>query len=347
MKTVQSVIHSFAISCFILVTSLQLQAQCPSGSIGVTGTGCGCATSCNLTAFGGPNCSGVTGNCSAGQVSMSVNITVPAGCTITVNATMSNRAGTCTASGADSGDQMKVDALGGSKSFQTGAANATLNDSYVLVGPGTIRVSGTANRADEIITYSASSIGCINCTASLPVELLRFDAQKENETVACMWETESELNNDYFIVERSIDGITFESIGTMEGNGTTTQLHTYKLYDSSPYLNGISYYRLTQVDVDGTTHLSEMKSVNFIQEPEVSIFPNPSSGQLTIIGKHLETTDIVLYNSLGQAIPMELIVQEDHIAYNISHLTSGLYMINYTENGMLKSEKIQVIAPTN
>jgi len=347
MKTVISIVYSVIASCFISFLTIHLVAQCPSGAIGVTGSGCGCISGCNLTAFGGPNCTGTSGNCSAGQVSMSLDITVPAGCTITVNATMSNRAGSCTASGADAGDKMKVDVFGGVKSFQTGASNATLTDSYVLSGPGTITVSGSANRADEIITYSASSVGCINCASSLPIELLRFDAQKENESVACYWETASEIDNDYFLVERSADGIIYEPIGTMKGAGTSSQPHTYKLYDASPYLNVISYYRLIQVDFDGSTHISDIASVNFLQNPEITLFPNPSSGQLTIIVKHLEAAEIVMYNSVGQLIPLESIVYEDHITFAVSQLAPGLYSINYMKNGSLKSEKIQVIESAN
>ena len=240
----------------LLLSNNIVWSQCPSGAIGVSGAGCGCLSGCNLTAFGGPNCSGTTGNCSAGQVSMSSDITVPSGCTITVTASMSNRGASCSASGADGGDQLKVDIPGGPKSFQTGASNATLSDSYTLVGPGTIRVSGTANRADEIITYSASSVGCVNCAAGLPIELSAFQANPEDNMVACFWQTESERDNDYFTVERSSDALTFEVVGYMDGAGNSYAPLTYKLYDSSP-LEGLSYYRLRQTDFNGANTTSE------------------------------------------------------------------------------------------
>ena len=63
---------------------------------------------------------------------------------------------------ADSGDKLKVDDVSGAKSFQTGSSNATLEDSYTLTGPGTIRVSGTANRADEVITYKITPVSARN-----------------------------------------------------------------------------------------------------------------------------------------------------------------------------------------
>lgn len=282
-------------SCTIL-TSFQIWSQCPSGAIGVSGAGCGCLSGCNLTAFGGPNCSGTTGNCSAGQVSISTDISVPAGCTIIVTATMSNRGASCSASGADSGDQLKVDIPGGPKSFQTGASNATLNDSYSLVGPGTIRVSGTANRADEIITYSSSSIGCVNCSAGLPIEVKAFDALKENQTVVCNWVTETERDNDFFTVERSSDGVHFDAIGQMDGAGNSYTPLTYKLYDSSP-LNGLSYYRLRQTDFNGNTTLSPVVSVIYFSEDWTALYQKEQnvlifSGELEK-GTHLKILDAV------------------------------------------------------
>lgn len=275
---------------------------------------------------------------------MSVNISVPAGCSYTVTATMANRTG-CSASGGDAGDQVKVDILGGGKSFLTGSGNATLTDSYVLAGPGTIRISGTANRADEIISYSVTSTGCINCSSSLPVELTRFDAAVAGNYVECTWETASELENDYFTIERSSDALSFEPIGQMKGFGTTTEPHFYKLIDSSPLTQGISYYRLTQTDVNGTVTRQEMAAVYFSIEPAVTVFPNPSNGQLTITGKQLETGEIVLRNAFGQSVPLTAVVTNEHeIVYTVAGLADGLYVVTYPFGEEIRSEKVLVLS---
>jgi hypothetical protein len=345
MKTIVNTCYALLSTLFFLSVTGTVSAQCPSGSIGVTGAGCGCMTSCNLTSLGGPNCGGgTTGNCDAGQVAMSLNIPVPAGCTYTVTATMANRAGTCSASGGDAGDQMKVDVPGGGKAFQSGTGNATLNDSYVLVGPGTIRISGTANRRDEIISYSTTSGGasCVNCSISLPVELLRFDAATSGESVECTWETGSEIHTDYFTIERSSDGIVFEPIGMLKASGTSTGAHTYKLYDSSPLLYGTTYYRLRQTDLDGTTVLSDLRSVRF-GEPVVNIFPNPSEGQLTIVGKYLETKDILFLDAHGEAVQLTAVESGDERVYQLSGLSEGLYLLLYPVNGEMHTEKIVVV----
>lgn len=272
--------------------------QCPSGSIGVTGAGCGCLSGCNLTAFGGPNCSpAVGGNCAAGYVPMQVDIIVPDGCTFTVEATMRTRPG-CSASGADGNcqtcDVVKVDIPGGPKSFQQGASNATLNDDYTLVGPGTIRVSGRANRADEIITYQVSSSDCPDCTSTLPIELLEFNAKRNDRYVDLTWQTASETNNNYFTVEKSIDGLNFSSIGNLSGAGNSSSVLSYKLIDSSPTQDRISYYRLKQTDYDGTFTYSDI----------VSVKPNVKK---EIIG---------YYNSYGQ---------------KVAHDAKGILIIRYSD----------------
>lgn len=255
---------------------------------------------------------------------------------------MANRTG-CSASGGDAGDQVKVDIVGGPKPFLSGSGNATLTDTYVLAGPGTIRVSGTANRSDEIITYTTTSTICVNCASSLPVELTRFDAAVVGSVVECSWETASEMDNDFFTIERSTDGFSFEPIGQMKGFGTTTEAHAYKLIDSSPLTQSISYYRLTQTDFNGSITRQEMAAVDFVVDPVVNVFPNPSNGQLTITGKQLEDGEITLRNALGQVIPLTIIVSGEHeIVYSVSGLTNGLYIVTYPFGEKMRSEKVVV-----
>lgn len=258
--------------------------QCPSGSIGVSGDGCGCTSGCDLTAFDGPDCgSGVTGNCNAGYIPMSIKIDVPEGCTYTVDAQMETRP-SCPASGADGNcatcDALKVDILGRTKGMQIGASNASISDSYKLVGPGIIEVSGSANRADEIITYQVSSSGstCPSCTSVLPIELIEFNAVRSRQFVELTWETASEKNNNYFTIERSIDGASFAPIGTLTGAGNSSNKLSYKLIDSTPIEDKVSYYRLKQTDFDGTYTYSVIVSVKPIIKKEITGFYN-SFGQ--------------------------------------------------------------------
>ncbi|HTF05179.1 MAG TPA: T9SS type A sorting domain-containing protein [Bacteroidia bacterium] len=312
-----------------LFLTMQVHAQC-SGAIGVSGAGCGCLAGCNLTSFGGPNCGGgVAGNCSAGQVAMGVNIAVPAGCTYTVNGTMANRSG-CSASGADAGEQMKVDILGGVKPFQTGASNSTLTDSYVLTGPGTIRVSGTANRADEIITYTISgSAGCPSCNP-LPVELIYFSAVAEENYVKVSWETGTEINCDYFTIERAgADGI-FLPVGTMTGAGNSSQLVYYTNYDANP-LKGVSYYRLKQTDFNGDYKYYPPQPVYFDGEYRVNTLNtwNCESGLCFYVYGWEGPVQVTVFDAAGRQIASQTVLEDGTGTIPLDGNATGIYMVHF------------------
>ena len=252
------------LSCLFNITDDPILTS-PTGSIAVSGAGCGCLANCNLSQFGGVNCgAGVTSNCTAGYQNMSTSIVVPSGCTFTVTATMRIRS-SCSASGADGNcstcDVLKVDIAAGAKAFQQGGSNATLNDSYTLAGPGTIVVSGKANRADEIITYTIG-IPCGPCLTTLPVELTAFSASIEDKQVKLDWMTYTETNNAYFTIEKSKDGVEWEVLYIMSGQGNSNQSHLYTLFDSSPF-EGESFYKLSQTDFNGESKELKIESVNF------------------------------------------------------------------------------------
>jgi hypothetical protein len=121
-------------------------------------------------------------------------------------------------------------------------------------------------------------------SSPLPVELLSFSAvMNEKNEVELHWVTESEINNDYFTVERSLDAEHFENVLTVDGAGNTTTPHEYSTLDRTP-LKGISYYRLKQTDFDGTQTFSQTVSVNnFAGEgSEVVIYPNPATEFIVI-----------------------------------------------------------------
>jgi hypothetical protein len=235
-----------------------------SGTLAVAGSGCGCLNGCNLTSVGGVNCNpAVAGDCISGQQNMSVNIPVPSGCSYTVYATMRPWSA-CSSSGADggaTGDQLKVDIQGGSKPNLTGTSNAMLNDSYTLVGPGVITVSGRSNRADEIIVYKflSSQSACTICPILLPTEFAFFNVTKEGNAAKLDWSTQTEFNTSHFLIERSQNGTDWEYYSVLPGAGNSSFPLSYRLYDVSP-LKDLSYYRLTQFDINGEFEILGIRS---------------------------------------------------------------------------------------
>ncbi|MFK7806355.1 MAG: T9SS type A sorting domain-containing protein [Saprospiraceae bacterium] len=116
---------------------------------------------------------------------------------------------------------------------------------------------------------------------ALPVELISFKVKAEGGKVAIDWVTLSEENNDYFVVERSVDGQRFEAIHTEKGAGTTILARTYQVYDNNPF-TGKSYYRLKQVDFDGQFEYSDIRAVEVLEEGHLVTYPNPVSSTLNI-----------------------------------------------------------------
>ena len=113
--------------------------------------------------------------------------------------------------------------------------------------------------------------------ASLPIKLLSFTAFKNLNKISLSWSTSSEINFDFFEIDKSTDGKAFHSIAKVKGHGTTDELNEYSLDDEKPYI-GKNYYRLKSVDFDGFTEYFKVVLVDFDGKKNFSIYPNPSDG---------------------------------------------------------------------
>ena len=121
---------------------------------------------------------------------------------------------------------------------------------------------------------------------TLPIELIQFKATKVGAYVQLDWSTATEINNDYFTVERSVDGENFEVILTEKGAGNSSTQKDYRRYDEQPRV-GYNYYRLSQTDFNGEIESFNIEVVQFsgitsVENGGVSsanIFPNPTNGE--------------------------------------------------------------------
>ncbi|MFT6138526.1 MAG: hypothetical protein ACJA0U_001277 [Salibacteraceae bacterium] len=171
----------------------------------------------------------------------------------------------------------------------------------------------------------------------LPIELIDFSAESKGSYVELNWITASEINNDYFNVERSIDGVNYRSISTVSSYGNSTQTSNYSIIDDSPLL-GLSYYRLKQTDYDGETSYSDIEAVSFNRTKSLSlkIYPNPASSQITIDSESaIESIDIFnIYGSLVQT--------ETASTFSVESLANGTYIVNIkTKNEIVRSHFIK------
>ncbi|HNQ12865.1 MAG TPA: T9SS type A sorting domain-containing protein [Bacteroidia bacterium] len=201
-----------------------------------------------------------------------------------------------------------------------GVENTTVNPSDyfsaqvwngTMWGPSLGTTTGVTSGIGTITLPNFSTPGHIIMSVSstpLPIELLFFDAELNNDVVDLRWQTATEKDNDYFTIERSGDGKTFEDISKVKGAGNSTTVRNYSAVDPSP-LNGISYYRLKQTDYDGTSTHSEVVSVNYTAKtPEeaniISVGPNPFSNyfNLEYFMPSDQEVDIMILNINGQIV---------------------------------------------
>lgn len=191
-------------------------------------------------------------------------------------------------------------------------------------------------------------------TTTLPVELLRFEAEPAGGKVILKRETATEINNDYFTIERSEDGVAFEALKKEPGAGNSLRNIVYTSYDDAPFL-GTSYYRLKQTDFDGTSVYSAIKKVNLVNivanPPSLSLWPNPNNGRgiKVSLNDFAEESEVlvVLKNALGVECYSKIIVTEVHskTVFGIDlnqKLTPGIYLVVASSDNALLSKKVVV-----
>ncbi len=169
--------------------------------------------------------------------------------------------------------------LGNKSEYEPGADS----ELYIL-GTADPKVEGENLGEDALETKYPDIYNVINgTTTTLPITLLSFDATVQQQAVLLEWVTESETDNDYFTIERSVDGQNPEAVGTISGAGTSQTVLSYSFVDKSP-LSGTSYYRLRQTDFNGENEAFDWVAVSVVapitNRTELSIgnvFPNPFS----------------------------------------------------------------------
>jgi hypothetical protein len=198
---------------------------------------------------------------------------------------------------------------------------------------GTIgTTSGTVQSAAVITAFSPFTLSTTDQVANpLPIELVSFDAQPNGNSVDVTWQTASEINNDYFTVEKSSDGVNFEFVAEIDGAGNSTSLLSYATVDENPY-NGQSFYRLKQTDFDGSFEYSNPVVVNFNSANLISIYPNPVLGnnqRFTIDYTNLNETvsSIQMIDELGRIVYSQTANSNNQIIISTENLGSGVYFV--------------------
>jgi hypothetical protein len=168
----------------------------------------------------------------------------------------------------------------------------------------------------------------VQADCALPVELTDFNAQRKGTGAQLTWGTASEFNSAYFIVEKSLDGTSFSSIGRVNAAGNSSSLRRYAFTDPS-IANGITYYRLAQYDIDGTVHYSQIRALYKDGIGEVEIIPNPNNGVFVITLSNVGDvkSSIIVLNVLSQIVYESGESSSNYRNVDISNLPAGTYYV--------------------
>lgn len=184
------------------------------------------------------------------------------------------------------------------------------------------------------------TIGTTNPPVSpLPVDLVEFKAEVCEKDVCLNWKTASEINNDYFSIERSGDALNWNEIKRVKGAGNSQRTLNYSSMDYEP-LPGISYYRLKQTNYDKNFKYSKIESIEFANKSQVGIYPNPNNGTLNL--NNCKAYDkVTITDVLGRKV-YSAEVQKDHMQLDLNTLDSGTYFIvlSNSVNGSKFTSKI-------
>lgn len=200
--------------------------------------------------------------------------------------------------------------------------------------------AGTVVNSSTITTYSPFTLGSSNTLNPLPVNLLSFNAKLIDNLVAIKWSTSNEINNDYFTIEKSINGIEWTTLTTVDASESNENVKFYEAFDLSP-LHGIQYYRLRQTDINGQSKYYDKVFVNVTStKPEIVAYPNPCSDFLSVNLNATEQTDLKLLNAFGQVVYSESSSDQTLVKIDLSALPAGVYVLEMMVNNELSASRI-------
>jgi len=190
--------------------------------------------------------------------------------------------------------------------------------------------SGTIVTSAPVTLFSPFTLASRTAANPLPIELVSFNCGNVNRNSNMLhWVTASESYNDYFAIERSVDGLNFEMIGKQAGAGNSVTRLEYSFNDQNP-IKGISYYRLKQVDFGGKFTYSEICSVSNSGDGGVSFYPNPVKNTLTIDYDFIEkpkSNVISVTDVSGKIVQVNSSFSDSRMTLDCSNLAEGIYFL--------------------
>jgi Pregnancy-associated plasma protein-A/Secretion system C-terminal sorting domain len=237
----------------------------------------------------------------------------------------------------------------------TGASTSAMSifKSSGAIGVATSLVEGTSVSVTSFATptgtpstaFSAtfntgfSGFGVANNTV-LAVDLLAFEGIKGNKNVKLRWKTASEKNNDYFVIEKSRDGQTFEAMTKVTSQGISSDVLNYETLDNAP-VAGMNYYRLKSVDKVGQVATSKVVSVAFVEKIKLMVYPNPTTSSkinVELTSDRDDRIDFEVVDIVGKTvhtISQNVTNGLNTIAFDNLTVSKGIYFIRAKQNNVV------------
>jgi hypothetical protein len=211
----------------------------------------------------------------------------------------------------------------------------TIGDEIIIVGATTI--TGTFSSVAGLpagwkVVYESNAVK-LRYDDPMPVTLVSFVAYAENSIVRLGWRTTSETDNAGFHIERSTNGFNWEDIGFVDGNATTSAVKDYTFRDKNP-VAGVSYYRLRQIDFDGTTEHSRVQAVRFA-DPQHSVTVWADAGRQVHIKSSQTIEQATVYDLSGR-----ILMISKASTLNLSQVASGILLVRVTTAGGAVLKKV-------
>ena len=220
---------------------------------------------------------------------------------------------------------------------QANVASTTAGEVYVLL------VTNFANSVQTISVNDApSNTATTDCSiVPLPVELVHFSGVRNEREVKLNWTTATELNNHFFTAERSKDGLEWHSFDLVPGSGTTTSPTNYELTDAAP-CDGITYYRLRQVDFDGSTDFSKIIAVDSEARLSLGVFPNPGKTSV-LIQSERNYNSLIVTDLQGREVITHQNINENQTHLNVGDWKNGIYYVTVSSPFGTQTERLSIL----
>lgn len=186
---------------------------------------------------------------------------------------------------------------------------------------------------------SLDKISRLELNAVPPIQLMMFTATPNGDNVDVEWTTGGEIDNDFFTVERSKDGVQWQIVEVIQGNGTSFTTILYGIKDHDP-LPGTSFYRLKQTDFNGNGTYSPEVEVVRQGSANISVYPNPAQSLVSVEAENIEAMDIELRNANGQSMPIAITRDQGKAWIALNTLPAGTYILTFQQGDLRMTEKL-------